>query len=112
MQTYIVDVNIPFSIGQTMQASDAIEAKVGPCDTGAGFGWRDLEIQCPNEADQQTVVREVVEILKAYDYEVAVDEGNAFGRFRAYVRTRTVESAEPEPEIDQPRGLIGPGLEE
>jgi hypothetical protein len=114
MRVFITDINIPLDLGHPMQASDAIEQALGPCDSGVGFGWRDIEVQSPDEADQQVVVRQVVEILESYDYPVAVNTGNAWGRDRAYVRTRTVEisESEPEPEIEQPRGLIPPGYEE
>jgi hypothetical protein len=112
MRVYLTDVTIPINDERAMQASGEIEEKVGPCDTGAGFGWRDIEVQSESEDDQAEVVRMVGEVLTSYGIEYAVNESNMWGRERASVRTRSVDPAEDEPEIEQPRGLIGPGYEE
>jgi hypothetical protein len=93
MRVYITDIAIPLDHGQAMQASDAIEQAVGPCDTGAGFGWRDIEVQSPDEDDQKHVVVRAHMILKDFGYDVATNKSNA-GRAYAHIRTRSVDPDE------------------
>ena len=114
MRVYIVDVMIPLDLLQPWQASAEIESDLGPCDTGAGFGWRDIEIQSESEEDQKHVVERATNILQSHGYDVLVDGENAWGRHQAYIRTRSVDPEEDrhDEEMSITHGLIPPGYEE
>ncbi len=113
MIVYITDVNLPLDREDVWLISDEIERSLGPCDTGAGFGWRDLEIQSESESAQQHVVAVLRGMFARYG--LPFTEGYENRRERtACINTRSVDPEEDahDEEMSITHGLIPPGYEE
>lgn len=119
MNYFFVDVNIPVldDLDKAMEASTEIQNEVGSCDTGLGFGWRDMQIECADEADQQRVLEIVKKTLTDYGYpfttgdDIEILTAHVEATVRATVTSRSGNLDDDEKDYEN-MGLIPPGVQE
>ncbi len=114
MRAYFISIDIPVIEGGLWDlVSDQIEERAGPCDTGFGFGRRDIEIECADENDQAMLVKGIRRIFERNGFPYVMGQENWEERM-AMIDTRSVDSSEDahDEEISIVYGLIPPGVEE